>query len=273
MVKGGAKSEDLAMILQEDPPADLPTPTGPMRVYTYRPVAAGRYPGLVLFSEIFQLTGPIRRTAALLAGHGFVVAVPEIFHELEQPGAVLAYDAAGAERGNADKVGKPVSAYDADARAVLAHLAAQGACTGRIGVMGICIGGHLAFRAAMNPEVLACACFYATDLHKQSLGLGGDDSLKRAAEIQGELLMIWGRADPHVPVEGRALIHRTLTEAGTHLTWHEVNAAHAFLRDEGPRYDPALALSGLRTALDLFTRKLGEGDTRRDSAGKRPTSA
>ena len=107
------------MILQEEQ-TELTTATGPMRTYVYRPVARGRYPGLVLFSEIFQRTGPIARTAALMAGHGFVVAVPEIFHELEAPGAVLAYDSAGADKGNADKIGKPVTAYDADARAVLA---------------------------------------------------------------------------------------------------------------------------------------------------------
>src|SRR5688572_22688479 len=133
------------MILQEDPAVDLDTPTGPMRTYVYRPVAPGRYPGLLLFSEIFQRTGPIKRTAAFLAGHGFVVAVPEIFHELEAPGAELAYDQAGAERGNQDKVGKPVAAYDADARAVIRFLAAQPSCTGRLGSMGICIGGHLSF--------------------------------------------------------------------------------------------------------------------------------
>src|SRR3954464_7747350 len=88
------------VILQEDSAVDLATPGGPMRTYVYRPVAPGRYPGLVFFSEIFQRTAPIRRTAALLAGHGFVVAVPEIFHELEPPGAELPYDQAGADRGN-----------------------------------------------------------------------------------------------------------------------------------------------------------------------------
>jgi carboxymethylenebutenolidase len=72
---------------------DLQTPAGAMRTCIFRPAADGRYPGLVLFSEIFQVTGPIRRTAAFLAGHGFVVAVPEIFHELESPGAVIPYDA------------------------------------------------------------------------------------------------------------------------------------------------------------------------------------
>ncbi len=247
------------------PPEDatLSTPSGPMRTEVFRPVAAGRYPGLVLFSEIFQITAPIRRTAALLAGHGFVVAVPEIYHELESAGTVLPYDTAGADRGNAHKIAKPLESYDDDARAALDFLRAHPACTGRLGVIGICIGGHLAFRAAMNPGVLAGACFYATDIHKRSLGRGtADNSLDRLGEIAGELLMIWGRQDPHVPTEGRAAILAAMTAAGVHFTWHEFNAQHAFLRDEGPRYDPELALRGYALAIDLFRRKLGEGDLR-----------
>ncbi len=250
------------MILQSET-HDLDTPTGAMRTYLYRPVAAGRYPGLVLFSEIFQQTGPIQRIAALMAGHGFVVAVPEIFHELEAPGAVLAYDQAGADRGNRDKTSKSTAAYDDDARAALRLLKSHSACTGKLGTMGVCIGGCLAFRAAMNPEVLAGACFYATDIHKRSLGLGAnDDSLDRMGEIQGEMMMVWGRQDPHVPEEGRRLIQARMSEAGVLFTWHEFNGAHAFLRDEGPRYDPALALTCYRMVIDLFKRKLGEGDAR-----------
>ena len=107
------------MTIKDDESIDLDTPVGPMRTYMLRPVAEGQYPGLVLFSEIFQVTGPIRRAAAMLAGHGFVVAVPEIFHELEQPGTVLPYDQAGADRGNADKITKELSSYDDDARAAL----------------------------------------------------------------------------------------------------------------------------------------------------------
>ena len=258
------------MILQEDAPVDIATPSGPMRTYVYRPVAPGRYPGHVFFSEIFQRTGPIKRTAALLAGHGFVVAVPEIFHELETPGAELAYDQAGADRGNHNKTAKPVGAYDADARAVIDHLTRHAQCTGTIGAVGICIGGHLSFRAAMNPSVLAAACFYATDIHKGSLGSDGDDSLARAADIKvsgGELLMIWGRQDPHIPTEGRRLIQQRLNDANVNFTWHEVNGAHAFMRDEGPRYDPALASSCYRMVVDLFRRKLGEGDVSTSIAG------
>lgn len=249
------------MIILDNESIDLATPNGPMRTYLFRPAAPGRYPGIVLYSEIFQVTGPIRRIAAILAGHGFVVAAPEIYHELEPAGHVLAYDDAGADRGNVDKTTKELEAYDADARAVLAYLGTHPNCTGRLGAMGICIGGHLAFRAAMNPEVLATVCFYATDIHKGGLGKGmRDDSLSRAGEIRGELLHVWGRQDPHVPLEGRNLIHARLEEAGVRYTWHEMNGAHAFLRDEGPRYDPALAYQCYGLALELFHRRLGLGD-------------
>jgi carboxymethylenebutenolidase len=255
------------MVLQETAPVDLPTPTGPMRTHLFRPAAPGRYPGLLLYSEIFQVTAPVRRTAALLAGHGFIVAVPEIYHEYEPAGTILAYDQAGADRGNALKTTKPLAAYDADARAVLAFLSTYEHCTGRLGVMGICIGGHLAFRAAMNPDVLAATCFYATDIHKGGLGAGqADDSLDRIPEIKGELLMIWGRQDPHVPLAGRVKIASALNAAGTHFTWHEFNGAHAFLRDEGYRYDPELALQGYALTLALFRRKLTAGDQRATSS-------
>src|ERR1700726_2912332 len=126
------------MTIKDDETIDIETPSGAMRTYILRPVAEGRYPGLVLFSEIFQVTGPIRRSAATLAGHGFVVAVPEIFHELEQPGTVLPYDQAGADRGNADKVAKELSSYDDDARAALSHLKSHPKCTGKIASIGFC---------------------------------------------------------------------------------------------------------------------------------------
>jgi carboxymethylenebutenolidase len=245
------------MTIKDDLVVDLSTPTGPMRTYILKPAAEGRYPGVVLFSEIFQVTGPIRRTAAMLAGHGYVVAVPEVYHELESPGCVLAYDQAGADRGNQHKYAKQLSSYDSDTRAVLDHLKSREDCTGKLGAVGICLGGHLAFRAAMNPGVLATVCFYATDIHCSTLGAGKhDNSLERAAEIKGELLHIWGRQDPHVPLEGRNTIKARLEEVQAKFEWLEVNGAHAFMRDEGYRYDPALAHRCYSLVFDLFNRVL-----------------
>src|ERR1700726_2123357 len=225
------------MTIKDDESIELQTPLGAMRTYILRPVAEGRYPGLVMFSEIFQVTGPIRRTASMLAGHGFVVIVPEIFHELEEPGTVLPYDQAGADRGNADKINKELSSYDADAKAALSYLKSHPKCTSKIGSMGFCIGGHLAFRSATNPEGLAATWCYPTDIHKRSLGKGlNGDMLDRIPEIKGELLVVFGRQGPHVPREGRTTIYNALADAGTNFSWHEFNGAHAFMRDEGVRY-------------------------------------
>ena len=260
------------MTLAESFHLELNTPSGPMRTSIFRPSAPGKYPGIVLFSEIFQVTEPIRRTAAFLAGHGFIVAVPEIYHEFLPAGTVLAYDQAGADKGNALKTTKHLASYDDDARAVLAYLRSHENGTGTVGALGICIGGHLSFRAAMNSGVSATVCFYATDIHKRGLGKGtNDNSLDRVSEIKGELMMIYGRQDPHVPAEGRAKVYAALAAANAHFTWHEFNGAHAFLRDEGYRYDPELAHLTLGMAVALFRRTLGEGESRKSAAASGET--
>lgn len=230
------------MRIQPVSPVDLPTPYGPMRTHLFRPAGTGKFPGVMLFAEIYQMTEPIARTAAMIAGHGFLVAVPDVYHEFTTPGEAFAYDQEGTERGNALKTTKELASYDADARAVIHFFRNDSGCSGRIGSMGICLGGHLAFRAAMNAEVETGICFYATDIHKGSLGKGmSDDSLARIPEIKGDLMMIWGRQDPHIPGQGRRLIYDAMTAAETRFTWHEFNGEHAFMRDVGHRYDPALA--------------------------------
>lgn len=249
------------MILKDDLVQDVATANGPMRTYFFHPAAEGvRFPGVILYSEIFQMTGPIRRFASFLAGHGYLVAVPEVYHELEPAGTVLAYDQAGSDKGNFDKYAKELSAYDDDARSLLKHMAAMPLCNGRLAVAGICMGGHLAFRAAMNPEVVAAICFYATDIHSGTLGAGKkDDSMARAGEIKGELLHVWGRQDPHVSLEGRRKVQTRLDEVGANYQWVEVNGAHAFLRDEGYRYDPELEFAMKGLMLGVLHRKLAIG--------------
>jgi len=168
---------------------DLDTPTGPMRTYVYtptHPTVAKKYPGLLLYSEIFQQTAPIARLCVQLASHGHVVMAPEIYHEHEPPGTVLAYDDVGKDKGNRYKHATKLSTFDNDARAVVRALRAHPACSGRIGTVGFCIGGHLAVRAALLPEILACASFFPTDLHSGTLGEGKKaDTLARVREIKG----------------------------------------------------------------------------------------
>ena len=246
------------MIIRSDEFEDVPVPgLGKMRVHLFRPAIEGRFPGVLFFSEIYQVTAPIRRLAMMVAGQGYVVGVPEVYHEYEPAGTVLAYDQPGTDRGNELKFAKPIAAYDADFKAGLGLLAGHPACTGKLATMGVCLGGHLAYRAALNPEVSAAACFYATDIHSGSLGEGkADNSLARMDELKAETMFVWGRQDPHVPFEGRETIRARLEEVGARYEWHEVEAAHAFLRDEGPRYDPALFLQAVGWMLALFGRTL-----------------
>lgn len=73
----------------------------------------------------------------------------------------------------------------------MSTLLALPTCNGRIGATGMCLGGHLAYRCALDRRVAAAVCYFATDIHGHSLGEGKkDDSLDRAGDIKGELVMV-----------------------------------------------------------------------------------
>lgn len=242
-----------------------------MRCEVWTPVGepGTKFPGLIFFSEIFQLTTPVRRTCQLLAGHGFVVLAPEVYHEQFPAGTVLSYSPEDSARGNAAKTARPLAAYDGDAAAAVAGLRAMPVCSGVVGAAGVCLGGGLAFRAAVTqPTIRAAACWYATDLAKGcrdppgGIASDGDDSLARVrAGALGarEVLMIYGRQDPHVPLAGRRAVEDALEAGGAMYEWHVFNGVHAFLRDENSfgRYDGELATTTYRLAVDFLRAKLG----------------
>jgi carboxymethylenebutenolidase len=236
---------------------DVTTPSGPMRTYLFRPRVDRAVPSVILFTEIFQVTHQMRRAAAVIAAHGFVVAIPEIFHEFLPGGKVLPYNDEGTAEGRRAKVEKSVEAFDADAGAVIALLRDYERSTDAIGTMGFCIGGHLAVRAAFNPEVSAVAAYYPSGLHSGQLGRGEcADTLDRLGEIHGEAAFYLGQQDSLIPEVGRREIQRALSAAGTRHRWHEFQADHAFMRDAGPAYDAEVALDCLTDTVSLFRRNL-----------------
>lgn len=237
---------------------DLPVDQSPMRMFVAAPIEAGPYPGIWCYSDIFQLTGPMLRACIRLAGYGFVVAAPEIYHRTLPAGTVIPFDDAGRELGLENAAKTPVAHFDADCRAGFDWLERHPkVSTGKLGAMGFCIGGHLAFRAALQPEVLATVCFYGTGIHDGRLGKDPDaGSLQRAGDIHGELLMVFGANDPHVPAEGRDKIDAELRTAGVHYTRHLYPAEHAFMRDEGARFDPECTDLAFGDMIALFRRIL-----------------
>ncbi|OJT12963.1 hypothetical protein TRAPUB_10528 [Trametes pubescens] len=126
--------------------------------------------------------------------------------------------------------------------------------------------------AAFDRRVLASFCFFATDIHSATLGKGKtDNSLARvrAGELtnNGEVVMIFGKQDTHVPREGRDIIRKTLEDADvtatvrstTMPTFIEVQAQHAFVRDEQSkgRWDAALTRSIFGFMMEVFERTVG----------------
>lgn len=219
---------------------DVPAGDGVMRCFLALPKAEGRHPGVVFYSDIFQLTGPMLRACVRLAGYGYAVLAPEIYRRIEPAGSVIPFDDAGRTRGLDDALRTPVAHFDADCRLALDFLARHPAVDpARLGAAGFCIGGHLAFRAALQPDVRATVCYYGTGIHNGKLGSDADaGSLQRAGEIRGRLLLVWGEQDPHIPEAGRQAIEVALRAAGTDFEQCLYPAEHAFMRDEGPRFDP-----------------------------------
>lgn len=224
-----------------------------VRCAVARPTGDGRFPLLLCFADIFGNSEAHLRVMRRFAGHGFVVVSPEPWARFLPPGTVLDFDRDRQRALDAADKGDGTAADD-DRRAVVAHFTSQPFVGDAVCAVGFCYGGHLAFRAAFDVDVKATACFYGTGIHSDRLGGGPVDSLARAKDITGALLLVWGRNDPHIPKEGRAKIHRALDDADVRWEARLYDAEHAFARDVGPRFDPAATDAAVSEALALFRR-------------------
>jgi carboxymethylenebutenolidase len=235
----------------------VPAPDCDIRSIVISPVGEGRWPGVLLYTDIFQLTESTLRTARRLASAGFVVCVPEIYPRGALAGVALEFDDEGKQAGLAAAAGTTTSQFDADRAAVLDYLEPRSDITALMAV-GFCIGGHLAFRAAFDPRVAATVCFYPTGLHNGALGADADaGSLARAGTIGGRLMIVFGSQDPHVPADARIEIVSALYAAGLDdLQLHVYSGGeHAFMRDVGARHDPVLTDLALTEAVSFLTHR------------------
>ncbi len=174
---------------------------------------------------------------------------------MEPVGTVIEPDAIGRLRGNDAARRTEIASYDADARAVLTWLSEQTEVDEqRLGAIGFCIGGHLAFRAALRPGMRATACLYPTGLQNGKLGRGIADSLQRAGEIKGALFTLFGSEDPHVPAEDRDRVLEALRGQ-----MHEIvllKANHTSMRDDGWRWDQDIADQACAALTPFLRREL-----------------
>ena len=230
----------------------IPAPDRQIQAIVIEPVGTPPRRGVLYYTDIFQLTESTLRTARQLASAGFLVCLPEIYPR-ELAGVALEFDDAGKQAGLAAAAHTATAQFDSDRTAALDYLE-QRDDIDEINVVGFCIGGHLAFRAAFDPRVAATVCFYPTGVHNGALGSDDAGSLVQAASIGGRLMIIFGSNDPHVPADARLQILSALYAAGLeHLELHVYSGGeHAFMRDIGPRHDPVLTDLSMTEAISFL---------------------
>lgn len=207
--------------------------------------ASGPAPVVVVLQEIFGVNAGIRSIAHEMAGHGFIALCPDLFWRSERDLSMSEGEPAHQERGFA-----LYRAYDFDQGAadVVAAIAAARSLeggSGRVGVMGYCLGGLLTYLVAATGGADAAVAYY---------GGGTERFLERAARIDTPLLMHLAEEDEYIGKPAQAAIRAAL-ERRPGVTIHGYpGQSHAFARPGGAHFDRASAeLANWRTL--AFLRK------------------
>ena len=121
-------------------------------------------PGVVMIPEIFGINLPLREMAARYATEGFAVLVLDIFSRLERD-VDLDYDDEGHAKGRALHKAFDYATGVKDMQAGITHLRGLPECNGRVGVVGFCLGGTMAYLAASRTDADAAVGYYGTRIH------------------------------------------------------------------------------------------------------------
>jgi carboxymethylenebutenolidase len=225
----------------------IDTGDGAMTAYLALP-PGGTGPGIVLIQEIFGVNQVMRDQADELASHGYVVACPDLFWRI-QPGIDIS-DKTEAEWARAFDLFKTFHVEHGvrDLRATLTALRANPAVKGKVGAVGYCLGGKLAYLMAAHTDVDCSVGYY---------GVGLQDMLADANQIHKPLMLHIAGQDSFTPPAAQAKIHAAL-DSHPHVTIHDFPSnEHAFARVGGAHYDLDEALIANGLTHDFFKRHLG----------------
>jgi carboxymethylenebutenolidase len=194
--------------------------------------------GIVVIQEIMGVNHHIRAVADLYAAQGYLAIAPALFDRVE-PGFEVGYDGPSIQRGMAI-AGK----LDPDKRLLDVAAAIEVAkSAGKVGIVGYCMGGTVAYLAACrSPGLAAASCYYGGGV------LAAKDETPRIPTI-----LHFGEKDAHIPLAG-VKEFQALHPGLPVYTYH---ADHGFNCDERGSYDaPSAALARQRT-LDFFKQNVG----------------
>jgi carboxymethylenebutenolidase len=224
-----------------------------MPCYVARPAAGGPYPGLVVVLEAFGLNGNIRSLADRFAAEGFAVISPNLY--FREPNNVVGYDdLPGAIKLMGSLTDDRIAG---DMTAAINFLKAQQGVKPKFGTTGFCMGGRVAFLAAVrNGDVYASAPFYGGGMTRAGQP-GGKAPVDDAANLKGPVLAYFGGKDAFIPVTEVDKFRDALNKAGKPA---EVvlyaDADHGFMCDERPSYHPEHAKEAFAKTVAFFRKNL-----------------
>jgi carboxymethylenebutenolidase len=205
-------------------------------------------PGILVIQEIFGINGTVRAICDDYAARGYLALAPDLFWR-QEPGVELdSSTKEGWARAMQLYQGFSETKGTEDLIATLGWLRDHERCSGKVGAVGYCLGGKLAYLMATRSDVDASVGYY---------GVGIDNSLGEATAITKPLLLHIAEEDSFSTPEARQTVKAALA-AITHVTIHAYpGAEHAFARQGGDHFDAeAAGLADARTA-EFFKRTLG----------------
>jgi carboxymethylenebutenolidase len=200
--------------------------------------ASGYGPGIVVLQEIYGVNRFLRNVADWYAAHGFVALVPDLFWRIER-GVELT------DKG--DDWNKAIELYQKideakavdDSAATLEFLRKHSACSGRVGAVGFCMGGNLAYLLSTRFKPDCAVGYYGVSIEK---------SLDEAKNLSAPLMLHIAGDDKFCPPEAQAQIHAALDKNPLVSIREYPNREHAFGRTGGEHYHAADAeLAHLRS--------------------------
>src|SRR3984957_8431020 len=223
------------------------TPDGDFSAYVARP-AATKAPAIVMIQEIFGVNQVMRDLTDHYAAQGYLAICPDLCWRIEPDIDITDHSEAEWKRAfelfNAFDVDLGIK----DIAATIAHARQHPAHDGKVGAVGYCLGGLLAFLTATRTDVDASSGYY---------GVGIERHLAEIDKLADPLVLYIAENDQFVPKEAQALIVASLKNHPQVDIYTYPGRDHAFARKGGEHYDAADAGTANERTLALFKKALG----------------